>query len=73
RKPAATAARKSPAATAASVARINPDLRRQMIAEAAYLRAERRGFGSGDPKDDWLAAEREVDSLLAKHPQITAH
>lgn len=35
-----------------------------MIAEGAYLRAERRGFGSGDPLSDWLAAEREVDELL---------
>lgn len=51
---------------------ISPDLRQQMIAEAAYLRAERRGFGPGDPLDDWLAAEREVDMLLAERPPHTA-
>jgi hypothetical protein len=35
-----------------------------MIAEAAYLRAERRGFAGGDEREDWLAAEAEVDALL---------
>ena len=50
----------------------DPAVRHQMIAEAAYLRAELRGFGDGDPLDDWLAAEREVDSLLAERAtQVT--
>jgi hypothetical protein len=37
-----------------------------MIAEAAYLRAERRGFTGGHEKEreDWAAAEAEVDALL---------
>jgi hypothetical protein len=35
-----------------------------MIAEAAYLRAERRGFAAGNEEEDWLAAEAEVDRLL---------
>ena len=37
-----------------------------MIAEAAYLRAERRGFSGGQEKEqeDWLIAEAEVDALL---------
>jgi hypothetical protein len=35
-----------------------------MISEAAYLRAERRGFSPGYELDDWLAAEAEVDALL---------
>ena len=30
------------------------------IAEAAYYRAERRGFCPGCEMEDWLAAEREV-------------
>ena len=38
--------------------------RRAMIAEAAYLRAERRGFAPGHETEDWLAAEVEVDALL---------
>jgi uncharacterized protein YfcZ (UPF0381/DUF406 family) len=36
-----------------------------MIAEAAYFRAERRGFQGGDPLDDWLQAEAEVDRTAA--------
>jgi hypothetical protein len=30
------------------------------IAEAAYYRAERRGFAPGGEIEDWLAAEAEV-------------
>jgi hypothetical protein len=36
-----------------------------MIAEAAYLRAERRGFAPGYEDEDWLAAAVEVDKLLS--------
>jgi hypothetical protein len=36
-----------------------------MIAEAAYFRAERRGF-DGDQVADWIAAEREVDAELRR-------
>jgi hypothetical protein len=38
------------------------DSREARIAEAAYWRAERRGFAPGGELDDWLEAEREVDS-----------
>ena len=44
--------------------KISPEERQAMIREAAYLRAERRGFGGGSEVADWLAAEREVDELL---------
>jgi DNA anti-recombination protein RmuC len=37
--------------------------RQRMIAEAAYFRAEQRGFQGGDPVDDWLQAEAEIDQL----------
>jgi hypothetical protein len=45
--------------------RILASERHQMIAEAAYLRAEARGFAS-DQHEDWLMAEAEVDARLAK-------
>ena len=35
--------------------------RQQMIAVAAYFRAERRGFIGGDPNADWLEAEAEIN------------
>jgi hypothetical protein len=34
--------------------------RQQMIADAAYYRAEQRGFGAGHELEDWLAAEAEI-------------
>ncbi|MBS4098816.1 MAG: DUF2934 domain-containing protein [Sulfuricella sp.] len=34
--------------------------RRQMIAEAAYYYAERRGFAEGGDLDDWLQAEAQI-------------
>ena len=37
-----------------------PD-RERRIAEAAYYRYERRNGGDGDPIQDWLEAEAEVD------------
>lgn len=37
--------------------------RGRMIAEAAYYRAEKRGFAPGADLEDWLAAEREIDAL----------
>jgi len=38
----------------------NPQSLRTMIAEAAYYRAERRGFQPGDEILDWVEAEREI-------------
>jgi hypothetical protein len=35
-----------------------------MIAQAAYLRAEARGFTPGQELEDWLSAEAEVDHVL---------
>jgi hypothetical protein len=43
---------------------IDQDLRRGLIAQAAYYRAERRGFEPGHEAEDWLAAESEVDTAL---------
>jgi hypothetical protein len=40
--------------------------RQQMIAEAAYFRAERRGFNGGDTVRDWCEAEAEIDAELRK-------
>jgi len=38
--------------------------RRRLIAEAAYLRAEQRGFIGGDPVQDWMEAEADLDTRL---------
>ena len=43
---------------------ITPEQRYRMICDAAYFRAERRGFIGGNSAEDWTAAESEIDSLL---------
>jgi hypothetical protein len=42
------------------------DERIAMIAENAYYRAQGRGFLPGYEFEDWLAAEREIDALMAR-------
>jgi hypothetical protein len=44
---------------------ITPEQLAHMIAEAAYYQAEKRGF-LGDPQQDWLAAEKEINQRLAE-------
>ncbi|HXH72465.1 MAG TPA: DUF2934 domain-containing protein [Mariprofundaceae bacterium] len=38
--------------------------RRNMVAEAAYYRAQQRDFAAGNEMEDWLEAEKEVDRQL---------
>ena len=40
--------------------------RAHYIEVAAFYIAERRGFAPANPVDDWLAAEAEIDRLLAE-------
>jgi hypothetical protein len=46
--------------------KLTPEERATLIREAAYLKAESRGFAGGSPEQDWLDAEREVDALIAR-------
>ena len=39
--------------------------REPMIRRAAYLRSLNRGFQPGRELEDWLAAEQEIDDLIA--------
>lgn len=45
---------------------LSPELREEMIREAAYYRAEKRGFQGGDPLADWLSSEEEVNNALSQ-------
>jgi hypothetical protein len=45
---------------------IPPEQRRNYIEMAAYYIAERRGFAPGNPLEDWIQAEAEIDRLLAE-------
>ena len=70
RKPTLSVAASTPARAeafpdrAAAAATSDIDRRRELIASAAYLRAERRGFEPGHEIDDWCAAEYEIDDQL---------
>jgi hypothetical protein len=39
---------------------IDPDKFREMVAERAYCKAEKRGFIPGHEMEDWLEAEQEI-------------
>ncbi len=51
-------------ASSAAAAGVDSELRRQMVAAAAYFLAERRGFEPGHELDDCVAAEEAVDAQL---------
>lgn len=46
--------------------------REQLIAEAAYFRAEQRGFVPGNELSDWLDAEAEVEHMLGSRPAVSS-
>lgn len=43
---------------------MDAEVRQQMIAEEAYLIAEKRGFQGGDAAEDWARAEEQVNNRL---------
>jgi hypothetical protein len=67
-EPKKTAAKKPAAARSkrSSASNVSEDMRLHMIREAAYYRAQHRGFGGGAEAEDWYAAEREIDVMLGR-------
>lgn len=65
-KPAATA-KKAPAKRVSkkAAANVTPEQRYLMICEAAYFKAEQRGFSPEHEVQDWLDAEAEINRLLS--------
>lgn len=43
-----------------------PEQRHQMIAEAAYRRAQTRSYVDGNPENDWYEAEAEIGQLFSQ-------
>lgn len=41
--------------------------RQRMIEEAAYYRAEQRGFIPGGELRDWLEAEKEINEIVSSN------
>ena len=60
--------------TRTAAAAATQDAYETMVAEAAYYKAEQRGFAPGYEVADWLAAERELldQILLANEPKPVA-
>lgn len=58
------------ARTAVFGVQVTATQREQMIREAAYFAAERRGFVGGDQDQDWVQAQQQVDALLERQAGI---
>lgn len=60
--------------TQAVAAECSGDRRQSMIAEAAYYRAERRGFcgNADDLLNDWLEAEAEIERAPAAQSESSS-
>ncbi len=56
--------RKTAKNTANTGIAVTPEQRYRMICDAAYFRAEQRGFIGGHPEQDWHEAELEIDQRL---------
>lgn len=63
KKVGASATKLKPSTAPAPV--LTAEQRTHYVSVAAFYIAERRGFTLGNPADDWLAAEAEVDRLIA--------
>ena len=61
----ASGAKKAGKHGAAAPLPVTPELRRHMISEMAYYRAESRGFSGGSAHDDWVAAEAVIDRMFS--------
>ena len=61
-----TGTRKTAARPVSRRSSVSEQERQQLIAEQAYLRAEKRGFAPGGEVEDWLESEKWVDAQLRK-------
>jgi hypothetical protein len=55
------------AAAVSAMSQVTNEERFQLIAEAAYYRAERRSFAPGYEMEDWLNAEAEIEYMISKN------
>jgi hypothetical protein len=59
-----TVAKLKPSAATRSAAVVDTQSVRELVAAEAYFLAERRGFIAGHELEDWITAERVVESRL---------
>jgi hypothetical protein len=43
---------------------VTSDEKKRMVAEAAYFRFANRNFSRGDPVEDWVMAEADIENSL---------
>lgn len=60
--------RRAQSSRSRSAPEYSPAMHREMVAVAAYYRAEHRGFAPGDPTSDWLEAEAEIKHRFRPTP-----
>jgi hypothetical protein len=65
-KKAAKKTARRPQGSRKKAVKVSAESRDEMIAKAAYYRAEKRNFQNGDPVADWLSCAKEIDALLWK-------
>lgn len=63
----------SPAAGRGEAPVVSPEERLRMIAEAAYCRAEHRGFFAGCELEDWVQAGAEIDRFITAGGSRSRH
>jgi len=44
-----------------------------LISQAAYYKAEKRGFAQGHEEQDWVEAERDIKSCLNSYFDLAIH
>lgn len=65
RKTASKARKTAKPRRSAAKAAVSAEERERMIAEAAYFKAEHRGFAGDTREEDWHQAAAEIDEMLA--------
>lgn len=55
---------RQPGSSQMAPAVITSEERHRLIAEAAYLLAEKRGFQGGSPEQDWYEAAAQIDETI---------
>lgn len=66
---AASASKQKAKANTSKTSAISSQQRQEMIATAAYLIAEKRGFAGENSTDDWFTAEQQIDTSLNTQSQ----
>jgi hypothetical protein len=61
----------TPPAGEPETASADAEQRHRQISEAAYYRAQQRGFSPGADQEDWFEAEKEIDrgATIPKRPE----